>query len=232
VALRTGLNPWVVYAWTLAENSDSSVKRRPYNFLNFKSFNGTGGYKVGGKTYRAKSCDPATDGGCFPGFANATQAAAATADLIQRNYPTIRKSVNAPAGKQLDAIGSSHWGTSGATLRKVYNQILATVYRGDNLPTVWGVTPNQIPQLPGAGGNAPNAGDALPYTPPDAGGLLGGLAGIADFFSTISSAIRALFSLAFWLRVGQIVAGGVLILAGAFILSKGELAGAAMKVAK
>jgi hypothetical protein len=220
VALRTGLNPWVVYAWTVAENTDNSVKRRPYNFLNLKSFNGKGGVKIGARTYQARSCDPATDGGCFPGFGDVRTAAAATADLIQRNFPTIRKSAGKPAGPQLQAIGHSNWGTSGSLLQRVYNQVLVTVYRGDNLPKTPGTAPNQIPELPG--------GEQLPYTDPSSGGLFGALAGISDFFGAITGAIRALFSLAFWLRVGQVVAGGVLILAGAFILSRGELAGVAV----
>jgi hypothetical protein len=215
VAMRTGLNPWVVYAWTLAENSDSSVKRRPFNYLNFKSFNGKGGYKIGTTVYNAHSCDPATDGGCFPGFTSVQQAAAATADLIQRDYPTIRHSAPKGAGVQLNAIGNSHWGTSGSLLHRIYSQTLAALYRGDNLPSTFGVEPNQIPQLPGAGGNAPSSGEQVPYTQPG-GGLFG-------FLDTISNAIGALFSLAFWLRVGQVVAGGVLILAGAFILSRGEM---------
>jgi hypothetical protein len=209
VALRTGLNPWVVYAWTVSENTDQSVKRRPYNYLNLKSSNGKGAVHVG----RSTTCDPATDGGCFPGFASVDLAVANTVDLIQRNFPGIRKAGGKPAGTQLQAIGHSNWGTSGALLSKIYNQILGAHYRGDTLPHAVGAGDVTV-QLPGGG--------QLPATEADPP-LISGLSGVAGFFATISNAIQALFSLGLWLRVGQVVAGGVLILTGAYILSRGEM---------
>jgi hypothetical protein len=209
VALRTGLNPWIVYAWTLQENNDSSVQRRPYNFLNLKSYDGRGGVRVG----RSTNCDPATDGGCFPGFASVDQAVANTVDLIQRNFPGIRKAGGQPAGAQLSAIGHSNWGTSYSRLVATFNSILRAHMRGDNLPANVASGDVTIP-LPG-GGTLP----AQESTPP----LISGLEGISGFFTTISNAIAALFSLSLWLRVGQVVAGGALILTGAYILSRGEM---------
>jgi hypothetical protein len=218
VALRTGLNPWVIYAWTVAENSDSSVQRRPYNFLNFKSENGKGAVLGGVKSV---NCDRATDGGCFPGFGSVDDAVAATVAFINAHQPSIRRSAGKGAGPELQAIGHSGWGTSYQTLWKVYSQILVALYKGVTDPAH--DTPSSVVAPGAAGGNTQNPLPGGGQLPDASGG--GGFTGL---LGAIGAALGFIFNPHNWFRVGVILFGGVLVVGGAFVLARGEVAGLAV----
>jgi hypothetical protein len=204
VAIRTGLNPWVIYAWTFAENTDSSVKRRPFNYLNFKSENGQGAVLGGVKSV---NCDKATDGGCFPGFASLDDGVAATVAFINKHFPKVRQSANQPATKQIDVIGSSGWGTSASHLHGLFTTLVAS--GGKTLGD----------QSSGASIQSPATGVINTLETGNTGASGGGgiLVLLRSFISFILNPHN-------WLRAGQIVAGATAILAGAFILARGEIA--------
>ncbi|MGH9042668.1 MAG: hypothetical protein ACRDZ3_20830 [Acidimicrobiia bacterium] len=101
VAAATGLNPVVVTAWVGSE-SGWAVTKAGHNYLN-----------VGpGRTYH-----------------NTDEAATSAAALVNASahYTGIRAAIPIGPAAQIKAIGESPWGTSGATLTRVYSQLVNTL---------------------------------------------------------------------------------------------------------
>lgn len=123
-AKATGLSPKVIYAWTLAENTDQSVNRRPYNWLNLTttstSTNGWSGVPIANKDHGQGSL-------LFPGFKSLADGIKETSWWINHmgNYQPIRDSRGKSDQSQLQAISSTPWNPGG------YNN-LAAIYR--NVP--------------------------------------------------------------------------------------------------
>ena len=109
---KTGLDPEVVLGWTYWENTDDSEKRRPYNWLNWKK-------DVDIEDIPFTNCDPALDGGCFPGYAGLWLGLQAAVKRFNRpRYDDIRATVGKSQEEQLAAIRASDWGTHNITSRK------------------------------------------------------------------------------------------------------------------
>jgi hypothetical protein len=197
---QTGLDTQVLAAWVLAEESGSAARQRQTannnDWLNI-GYTGAGTFGAGAAIWK----DP-------------IQAADATAQWMrgQHSIPgygtashgiqAILSSASASPQQQIAAIQNSGWATSRyPSLGSLYNQVYNSIATATQLAEPFIHTPSgQSPQ----GAAASAVGGA-------ASSVAGELGSIGSSIGDIASLVT---SGAFWLRVGEVIAGALLVFLG------------------
>ena len=160
VAQQTGLDPRVVYTWTVAEGAYAPGGTGHYNYLNLRPYPG----------------DPysGVSSGNFEQFSNVNDAITATVRRINQPFAlVIRQSIGKPPVQQLQAIGQSAW-DAGHYLRngQVGGKLIADFTSRYGQGALGGKPQSQ--PLPGAGAGAsgdqtklPGPGSVLNFLTPD-----------------------------------------------------------------
>ena len=126
LAKQTGLEKQVIYAWTLAENTDTSVDRRPFNYLNLaipKNQSTAHGYSG----VQISKIDVTADGNYTPGFHTVGDGVKETAWWINNmpHFLIIKQAAGQSPDNQIKAISTSPWAAGGYhTLHIVYEYVL------------------------------------------------------------------------------------------------------------
>lgn len=202
----TGLDPDVIRAWARAEGAYAPGGTGGYNFLNMKasSHRGLSGVPLAGLSSKG-----------FAQFHSPQDAATEAAYWINTmpNYRSIRAAVHHDPVTQIAAISSSpwdagHYGGNGSKLLGSYNAVKGSgggSWLGGVASTVGGVLDPR---------------NLIPSWDSPAGQAVQGVQSAADAAKSAAEAIGWVMNPQHLLRIGYIIFGGVLVLAGAVLVAR------------
>lgn len=225
LAKDTGLDPKVILAWVTVEGAYAAGGTGGYNFLNIHESTSRSGVPLAGTSPKG-----------FAQFHSAGQAAQETAWWINNmtNYRGIKTSASLSPQSQLAAIAASPWDSShyggGKKLFAEYASIV-TGTGGSIISDIAKGLTKATQVITGAGGNpvelgigAANAGAGLAGDIPVVGPVLKASAdtaqGVATLANDTGKVLGFIFNPEDWLRIGYILAGGILALGGLFVLAR------------
>jgi hypothetical protein len=214
LAHDTGLSPQVIQAWVDVEGAYAPGGTGGYNFLNIRENTSRSGVPLAGTTQKG-----------FAKFHSAGQAAQETAWWINNmsNYRGIKSSAGLAPESQLAAIAASPWDSShyngGRKLFAAYNAVVTGV--GGSVTSVFKKIGSTVGDV--VSGNPVGAVTGLlPSTSniPVVGGVISAAEAPAKIAEDAGQVLAFVFNPQDWLRVGYILAGGILTLGGLFVLSR------------
>lgn len=208
LAHDTGLSPQVIQAWVTVEGAYAPGGTGGFNFLNIRENTSRSGVPLHGTTQKG-----------FAQFYSAGQAAQETAWWINNmsNFRGIKTSASMSPESQLTAIAASPWDTShyggGKKLFAAYDAIVTKA--GGSVSSV-------LSTLASAAANPLSIPSDIPGVSSIPG--VSTATSLLDAPGTIASDMGKVLGFVFnpqdWLRVGFILAGGVLTLGGLFVLAR------------
>lgn len=203
VAAQTGLDPYVVLAWTSIEDADAPGGTGGFNYLNVRP--------NGSSSYSGVQLAGVSPGG-FQRFRSLSDAVTETVYWVKRmpNYAGIRGSVGKPAATQIAAIAASpwdqgHYGGNGRALAQAY----VLLRLPGSSPSSGGISTGSVPG----------------FARGVAGGLQGAVntgAAVVGSITSVGDAIKWVFDN--WDRVLEVLGGFVLALVGALALARQQMA--------
>lgn len=214
LAELTGLDPKVIQAWVNVEGAYAPNGTGGYNFLNIRESTSRSGVPITGTTSRG-----------FAHFRNGADAATEAAYILEHSsiYQGIRRATQLGPRSQLAAIAASPWdaGHYGGG-RALYNAYDSLVHGGSSLLSGVGHVASGVGHAvaDAASGNPLGAAKDVADQVPGLGGVSSALDAPAAIANDITKVLGFVFNPQDWLRVGYILAGGVFVIGGLFILAR------------
>lgn len=209
LSAATGLNKDVVSAWVLIEGAFTSHGTGGFNYLNLRAKGGGAGY--------SGVPEPSASPNGFAQFGSVEDAVTETAYWINQfsNYAGIRASTKLGPQSQIAAIAASPWDAGhyngGRSLLAAYQQ---TTHKGSSW--ISGVTG----AVTSAVGSAASGANGIARHIPGVAQAEGVAQGAADAAKGTAHFFEWIFNPTNWLRVGYVLAGGVLVGAGVVLMAK------------